>query len=68
MFGRNNDRHHFGFISYEFNQRLPVRLAGLLCLWLALELREGWRTWFSRPVVPVFTGVPFASAPLPSQT
>jgi flavin-dependent dehydrogenase len=51
--GRNNDRRHFGFTSYEFNRRLPVRVLGLLFLWLGLELREGWRSWFSaRVAVP----------------
>lgn len=47
VWGRHNDRKFFGFISYEFNNRLPVRIAGLLLLWFGLELREGWRTWFS---------------------
>jgi flavin-dependent dehydrogenase len=46
VWGRHNDRRNFGFISYEFNRRLPVRVAGLLLLWVGLELREGWRTWF----------------------
>jgi hypothetical protein len=47
VYGRRNAREYFGFISYEFNQRLPFRVFGLLTLWLGLELREGWRTWFS---------------------
>jgi hypothetical protein len=47
IWGRQNDRRYFGFISYEFNGRLPVRVLGLLMLWIRLELREGWRTWFS---------------------
>jgi flavin-dependent dehydrogenase len=51
--GRRNHLGYFGFISYEFNRRLPVRVAGLLCLWLGLELREGWRTWFAAVPVPV---------------
>jgi hypothetical protein len=67
VFGRNNDRQYFGFISYEFNQRLPVRLAGLLCLWLGLELREGWRTWFSRVKAPAEFQASIGTAPLPSQ-
>src|SRR5690606_27027767 len=67
VFGRNNDRRHFGFISYEFNARLPVRLAGLLCLWFALELREGWRTWFSRDKAPAGIRAPIVAAPVPSQ-
>lgn len=45
--GRHNARHFFGFISYEFNNRLPVRVLGLLFKWLALEVCEGWRSWFS---------------------
>jgi flavin-dependent dehydrogenase len=68
VFGRNNDRHYFGFISYEFNQRLPVRLAGLLCLWLGLELREGWRTWFSRANIPAVFRPPLTSTALPSHS
>lgn len=45
--GRHNDRRYFGFISYEFNHRLPVRVLGLLILWMRLELSEGWRSWFA---------------------
>jgi flavin-dependent dehydrogenase len=67
VFGRNNDRRHFGFISYEFNPRLPVRLAGLLCLWFGLELREGWRTWFSRVKAPAEFRAPIVAAPVPTQ-
>jgi hypothetical protein len=52
VWGRNNDRQYFGFISYEFNGRLPVRVLGLLTLWIGLELREGWRTWFSAHPAP----------------
>jgi hypothetical protein len=51
--GRRNHLGHFGFISYEFNRRLPVRVFGLLTLWLGLELREGWRTWFTPALAPV---------------
>jgi flavin-dependent dehydrogenase len=47
VWGRRNAREYFGFISYEFNGRLPFRIFGLLMLWLGLELREGWRSWFS---------------------
>jgi flavin-dependent dehydrogenase len=52
-YGRRNHLGYFGFISYEFNRRLPVRVAGLLLLWVGLELREGWRTWFSSAPMPV---------------
>jgi flavin-dependent dehydrogenase len=50
--GRYNDRRYFGFISYEFNNRLPVRVLGLLLLWLKLECTEGWRSWFAAAPVP----------------
>jgi flavin-dependent dehydrogenase len=53
VWGRANARQYFGFISYEFNRRLPVRVLGLLMLWLRLELREGWRTWFAAAPAPV---------------
>jgi flavin-dependent dehydrogenase len=67
VFGRNNDRRFFGFISYEFNRRLPWRVAGVLLAWVGLELREGWRTWFvqKKPLPHV---VPLDVAPIPTQT
>ena len=45
--GRKNALHNVRFISYEFNRRLPLRIAGLLMAWVGLELREGWRSWFA---------------------
>ena len=65
-----NDRRFFGFISYEFNRRLPWRVAGLLGLWLGLELREGWRTWFSRAKVGAAASAPapLATPPIAQQT
>jgi flavin-dependent dehydrogenase len=68
VYGQNNDRRYFGFISYEFNRRLPIRVAGVLCLWLALELREGWRTWFSRQKTPAFSGAGLDAGALPAQS
>jgi hypothetical protein len=62
VFGKNNDRRYFGFISYEFNRRLPFRLAGLLMLWLGLEVREGWRTWFLAAKAPAEFRPPLESA------
>lgn len=53
--GRHNARQFFGFISYEFNKRLPVRVTGLVLKWIALELTEGWRSWFSSEPVPEFS-------------
>jgi flavin-dependent dehydrogenase len=49
--GRRNSGRYFGFISYELNNRLLPRVAGQLLMWMLLEAREGWRTWFAgRPV------------------
>ena len=44
--GRRNTGRYFGFISYELNGRLLPRVVGQLLMWLVLEAREGWRTWF----------------------
>jgi hypothetical protein len=64
VWGRHNHRQYFGFISYEFNKRLPVRVFGLLCLWLKLELSEGWRSWFaSAPAPLVLAPKPAAVSP-----
>ena len=68
VYGRNNDRRYFGFISYEFNRRLPVRVAGLLCLWLGLELREGWRSWFSPAKSPAAVPASLDLAAVASQS
>lgn len=68
VFGRHNDRRFFGFTSYEFNRRLPVRLAGLLCLWFGLEVREGWRTWWSRAPASEALPTGLGAAPLPNQS
>ncbi|MEO6246447.1 MAG: tryptophan 7-halogenase [Opitutaceae bacterium] len=67
VYGRRNDRRFFGFISYEFNRRLPWRVAGVLLTWVGLELREGWRTWFTqkRSVAVI---APLDAAPIPTQT
>lgn len=53
VWGRSNNRNYFGFISYEFNRRLPWRIAGLLASWGWLEVREGWRSWFATAPAPI---------------
>jgi flavin-dependent dehydrogenase len=63
--GRHNARQYFGFISYEFNQRLPFRVTGLVLKWFALEVSEGWRSWFSQEPVPAFTAAPAKPVPAP---
>jgi flavin-dependent dehydrogenase len=52
--GRRNTGRYFGFISYELNQRLLPRVVGQVLVWMLLEAREGWRSWFAlRPrIVP----------------
>ena len=45
--GKRNTGRYFGFISYELNKRLLPRVVGQLAMWMLLEAREGWRTWFS---------------------
>jgi len=47
VWGRRNSGKYFGFISYELNLRLLPRVVGQLAMWMLLELREGWRTWFT---------------------
>lgn len=47
--GRNNDRHYYGFTSYELNALLFPRILKALSAWLWLEVREGWRSWFRAP-------------------
>jgi hypothetical protein len=45
--GKRNTGRYFGFISYELNRRLLPRVMGQLAVWMLLEAREGWRTWFA---------------------
>jgi flavin-dependent dehydrogenase len=59
--GRQNTGRYFGFISYELNRRLLPRVAGQLVMWLLLELREGWRTWFKSPATE--PAAPLAAVP-----
>ncbi len=47
VWGASNDRRHFGFRSYELTWTLAPRVLVAVGAYLALELREGWRTWFS---------------------
>ena len=61
---RNNGRYH-GFISYELNRRLLPRVVGQLAMWMLLELREGWRTWFSWRGADV--DAPVVAAPAPAK-
>jgi flavin-dependent dehydrogenase len=70
IWGASNDRRYFGFRSYELTWTLPLRILVAVGAYAKLELREGWRTWFSAPratprpapAVPPAS----ASAPVPS--
>ena len=65
VWGRRNDGHRFLFGGYSFEgwSRKPILKA--LLGWLWLELREGWRTWFSagRPAEELRTA-PVKTEPL----
>jgi hypothetical protein len=60
--GRRNTGRYFGFISYELNGRLLPRVVGQLAMWLLLEAREGWRTWFTPAKVESHPPLPVAAA------
>ncbi len=49
VWGESNDRRYHGFRSYELTWALPLRLLVAFGAYARLELREGWRTWFSAP-------------------
>jgi flavin-dependent dehydrogenase len=47
QWGKHNDRSRFLFKGYTFSSSSAWPLARALTGWFALELREGWRTWFA---------------------
>lgn len=49
VWGKNNNGKAHRLISYTLDWRLPVRLTWNMRIWLWLEIKEGWRTWF-RPM------------------
>lgn len=53
VFGQNNYGNAHRLMSYTLDWRLPVRLLWNLRIWLWLELKEGWRTWFRKMDVVV---------------
>jgi flavin-dependent dehydrogenase len=68
VWGRGNARGYFPFTSYEFNHRLLPRVIGAAARWLALEVREGWRTWFQPVAAPAGQTAPLTPSgnPAPS--
>ncbi|MBC8010293.1 MAG: tryptophan 7-halogenase, partial [Burkholderiales bacterium] len=67
VWGASNDRRYYGFRSYELTWTLGPRILVAVGAYLRLELREGWRTWFSRPKVAAPSTPSVASpSPVPS--
>ncbi len=66
--GRTNALRNVRFTSYEFDRRLPFRIGRALLSWVGLELREGWRSWFSESSksVPETAASPPTGAIVPS--
>lgn len=50
--GRRNRGHYHPFNSYVLGRSLGWRVAWAFAAWGALELREGWRTWFQAAPAP----------------
>ena len=46
VWGRNNHAHRFLFGGFTFARSSVTPVLKALACWAALELREGWRTWF----------------------
>ncbi|MDX2111534.1 MAG: NAD(P)/FAD-dependent oxidoreductase [Verrucomicrobiota bacterium] len=46
QWGRANAHRYYGFNSYRFAKHMPLRVAKAYVDYLALEVTEGWRTWF----------------------
>jgi len=68
VWGCRNARRYFPFTSYEFNRRLLPRVIAAAARWLALECREGWRTWFQPAAQPVGHPARLTPAEHPSAT
>ncbi|MCD8483377.1 MAG: NAD(P)/FAD-dependent oxidoreductase [Verrucomicrobia bacterium] len=47
IWGYNNHGKSYMFNSYTLDWKLPLRITIALFGWLALELKEGWRSWAS---------------------
>jgi flavin-dependent dehydrogenase len=48
--GRHNANRRFLFKGYTFARSSALPILGALAGWLRLELIEGWRSWWTRPV------------------
>ncbi len=52
VFGKNNDRHRHFLNGYVPDNSTGKAMLGAVGDWLRLELREGWRSWFTSPALP----------------
>jgi len=60
--GRANSRRHYLFQSFSISPKDLPRILVAAAQWGMLELREGWRSWFSGPVSPKKLGEAAAAA------
>lgn len=51
VFGQRNTNRRFMFGGFNLQATAAIPIAKAICGWLWLELTEGWRTWFERPVM-----------------
>lgn len=59
VFGRNNAKRRLLFKGYTFSPWDGRHVAHGILIWLMLELKEGWRSWFSLPAdIPVASPLP----------
>jgi len=65
--GRHNHGRFFPFISYQLDNRLLPRVLWAVCIWLGLELKEGWRTWFLSQPAPDVSMSPQARQARPAR-
>lgn len=61
-FGRQNAHQRFMFAGYTFAPSSAWPIVKALLNWGTLELREGWRTWFSAAAAAKRSVSPFAPA------
>jgi hypothetical protein len=52
VFGRQNNSRRFMFKGFTFSSTSAMPIATAIVHWLFLELKEGWRSWFSSKSSP----------------
>jgi flavin-dependent dehydrogenase len=53
VWGRQNAGRRFMFGGYTFSRSSAWPVVGALLGWVGLELKEGWRNWFTRKPAPM---------------